>query len=94
MFFRSSKKLFVSIFRSVERFFPVWLAYLSVLEPGTVQLHLKVLLVVPTLVSILSCALGVSPGLRAGKSLYFCLEILFCDSLLCLEIFFSFTDLL
>ena len=39
----------------------------------------------------LFCAQGVSPGLRAGKSLYFCLDILlFCDSVLCLEIILFF----
>ena len=44
--------VFASIFRSVQRFFPIWLAYLSVLERGPFQLLLTVLLVVPTLVSI------------------------------------------
>ena len=42
----------------------------------------------------LFCAQGVYPGLRAGKSLYCCLDVLlFCDSVPCLGIFFSFTGI-
>ena len=44
-------------------------------------------------VSSVLCALGVSPRLRTGRSLSFCLAVLFCGLLFCLECFSPFRTL-